>query len=41
MVNGGGILLLELERPGPEADHSPIIWMRGAIALLALYAGVN
>jgi hypothetical protein len=41
MGYGGGILLLEVEWPGPEADHSPKIRMRGAIALLPLYAGVN
>jgi hypothetical protein len=38
---GGEIFLLEVERPGPEADHSPRIRMRGAIAILPLYAGVD
>ena len=39
MGYGGGILLLEVERPGPEADHSPVARMTGAIALFPLYAG--
>jgi hypothetical protein len=41
MGYGGGIILLEEERRGPEDDNSTRIWMRRAIPLLPLYAGVK